>query len=98
MPARLLRPVVAAEMQEVRLVVPAAPLTPRPEDLPQVRLSVRMCDIEDVIFLTALVPAELAVELHLRQRRTTRSLLNDPIRMSSIETAAIAHHQRRNPQ
>ncbi len=99
MPARLARAVLAAEIHEVRLEVAAAPVArPGAKDLANVRFGRGMRDVEDVVFLAALVPAELAVERHRRDRLAARAIGHDPVRMLRVQAAAIADHERRNPQ
>ena len=98
-PARFARTVVAAEEHEVGLEVAATPVArPGPEHLAHVRFGSRVRDVEDVVFLAALVPAELAVERHRRDRLAARPIGDDPIRVLGVQAAAIADHERRNPQ
>src|SRR5215212_10973653 len=86
-------------MHEVGLEVAAAPIpAPAAEDGADRGLGGRVRDVEDVVLLAALVPAELAVEGHGRERPAGRTITHDPVGMIAIEPAAVADEKGRNPQ
>ena len=88
----------AADMHEVGLEVRAPRAAPGAEDAGDIGRRVRMRDVEDVVFLAALVPTELAVEAHGRERSAAAPVANDPIGVFGEEPAAVADEVGRDPQ